>query len=490
MVLGCATLTLIGVWLNISGRSDILHETDPRLQTVFYGCRFASLLLMALAYRPVYRNAQGISILCGCLIVAGTVVRVVALQSGETPAHFFEMVLGNALCGLGYLPCNLMVYIALARALSLRQALLVVLAALLCKQQLPALALGLPPETHLWVLLGILSLLMASLVGFWNSEGAPGLHPARMATPSTGDARRYVVALGGISGFSLFVFGAVSGIGLAGGDGSSATHGAIMVPLGKLAALGVFVALSYLLVLRRIDRPLVGRFIPAFITLALSTALATTVNVLDIPTVTGIASAYFLGVYDFNQFLSWTLVVCACQQKSPVVVRSAVAIVVVYDGLATFAGPLAREAFAAYGPSLVSICGLVMAVLATAVFPFAMTRAAAKRSFDQSGSLFDLYFEAEIDELEHRTRFELATAMEQRCRYIAQDHGLTTRESEVLCLLCQGRSRLSVGEELAMAEGTVKTHIAHIYEKLKVGTREELMALAFAGSTANTEQTE
>lgn len=479
MALGCAALTLLGTWLNMAGRGGMFSQSSPaEAQTVFYACRLASLLVMALAYRWVYRRAPQVSLLCGCLIVLGTVVRLLVLQSNGSAAFSPQMQLvGNALCGLGYLPCIVLVYFGLAQALDLKTALLAVLVALICKQQLPSLVLGLPAATHPWALVGILLLLTATLVGFWDAWRPAGRRTCELAA----DARHYTVALGDIAGFSLFVFGAISGIGLVGADDSSATHGMILTPFGKLTALAIFVALSWFLIMRRIGRPLIGRFIPAFIALALSTALATLVGALDTPAVTGTVAAYLMGLYDFNQFLVWTLVVCVCQQRSPSVVRSAVAIVVVYDTLATFVGPLSLDAFSTYGSNLVSIFGLVIAIVATVVLPFAMARSASKKSQETDANPFELHLEAETDEYDYATRLALRDAMQERCSYVAERHGLTSRESEVFCLLCQGHSRAAIGEDLCMAEGTVKTHIAHIYEKMGVNTREALSALVFMG---------
>jgi DNA-binding NarL/FixJ family response regulator len=50
---------------------------------------------------------------------------------------------------------------------------------------------------------------------------------------------------------------------------------------------------------------------------------------------------------------------------------------------------------------------------------------------------------------------------------------LTGRESEVLTLLARGRSNRSIARELSIAEVTVRTHVSHILDKLKVSNRVE-----------------
>ena len=63
------------------------------------------------------------------------------------------------------------------------------------------------------------------------------------------------------------------------------------------------------------------------------------------------------------------------------------------------------------------------------------------------------------------------------CETIASARGLSPREGEVLLLLAQGRSRTFIQSELFLADGTVKTHIRHIYQKLDVHSKQELISL-------------
>lgn len=63
------------------------------------------------------------------------------------------------------------------------------------------------------------------------------------------------------------------------------------------------------------------------------------------------------------------------------------------------------------------------------------------------------------------------------CEAVAAERGLSPRESEVLLLLAQGRSRAFIQSELFLSDGTVKTHIRHIYQKLDVHSKQELISL-------------
>ena len=56
--------------------------------------------------------------------------------------------------------------------------------------------------------------------------------------------------------------------------------------------------------------------------------------------------------------------------------------------------------------------------------------------------------------------------------------GLSPREREVLSLLCQRLSDAEIGEALFISPRTASSHVAHIYDKLGVGSRREAAALA------------
>ena len=52
---------------------------------------------------------------------------------------------------------------------------------------------------------------------------------------------------------------------------------------------------------------------------------------------------------------------------------------------------------------------------------------------------------------------------------------LTPREQEVLDLLCQGTKPVYIARELNISLGTTNKHIAHIYDKLDVNSKQELL---------------
>lgn len=63
------------------------------------------------------------------------------------------------------------------------------------------------------------------------------------------------------------------------------------------------------------------------------------------------------------------------------------------------------------------------------------------------------------------------------CDRIAGEHGLTKREREVLHYLAQGYSLPYIRNELYIAQSTIDTHVRHIYQKLGIHSKEELITM-------------
>ena len=57
-----------------------------------------------------------------------------------------------------------------------------------------------------------------------------------------------------------------------------------------------------------------------------------------------------------------------------------------------------------------------------------------------------------------------------------ESSSLTAREYEIVMLLCMGTATSVIGKKLHISVSTVYKHIAHIYDKLQVSSRQELLA--------------
>jgi len=78
-----------------------------------------------------------------------------------------------------------------------------------------------------------------------------------------------------------------------------------------------------------------------------------------------------------------------------------------------------------------------------------------------------------IERRAHARAFEMLLRREAGAREVSKL--LTAREIEVLRLAASGLRNRAIGERLSISEGTVKTHLHSIYEKIHVRSRAELI---------------
>ena len=60
---------------------------------------------------------------------------------------------------------------------------------------------------------------------------------------------------------------------------------------------------------------------------------------------------------------------------------------------------------------------------------------------------------------------------------VREFYGLSAREAEVAELIARGNTVAHIAELLFVSENTVRTHVRHIYAKLAINSREELLAM-------------
>jgi len=102
---------------------------------------------------------------------------------------------------------------------------------------------------------------------------------------------------------------------------------------------------------------------------------------------------------------------------------------------------------------------------------------AGARGYLLKGTLPDGVLEAAIRKVHGGQRL-LAPEAAARLADRMTSPQLTPREVAVLELVARGKSNKEIGTMLSLAEGTVKTHLKRIYEKLGVSDRTEAALLA------------
>ncbi|OUO92146.1 helix-turn-helix transcriptional regulator [Gordonibacter sp. An230] len=64
---------------------------------------------------------------------------------------------------------------------------------------------------------------------------------------------------------------------------------------------------------------------------------------------------------------------------------------------------------------------------------------------------------------------------QDRCKEVADEYGLSPKETEIMVLFAKGRSSTRIQEELYLSRGTVTTHLRHIYQKMDVHSKQEFL---------------
>lgn len=155
-----------------------------------------------------------------------------------------------------------------------------------------------------------------------------------------------------------------------------------------------------------------------------------------------------------------------------------------------FAGNVSGKAvFAALGSSeyvLQLLCALGVLVLFCMVLFVGRTSATGESAHEVTGcepggiSGRDRIPSTSIEETGEAKGHSEESADEAAIQRLAERHGLTPRETEVLLRLGRGRSLPYIADQLFVTTGTVKTHTIHIYRKLGINSKQELIDMVEA----------
>lgn len=91
------------------------------------------------------------------------------------------------------------------------------------------------------------------------------------------------------------------------------------------------------------------------------------------------------------------------------------------------------------------------------------------------------FFVLREKDIEHMVNREEAlsskreVSLAELCAAFAKNYSLTQREQEVLLLLAKGRTLPYIANELCLSLSTVKTHVRHIYTKMEIRDRQDLL---------------
>lgn len=96
-------------------------------------------------------------------------------------------------------------------------------------------------------------------------------------------------------------------------------------------------------------------------------------------------------------------------------------------------------------------------------------------------SLFSDWGSHQADPSAVKDEFDGIPFLQMRIDSLSDAYGLTQRETDVLRRLAEKKPNAAIAAEMYIAPGTVKAHIQHIYQKMGIHTRKELMDLLGKG---------
>ena len=172
------------------------------------------------------------------------------------------------------------------------------------------------------------------------------------------------------------------------------------------------------------------------------------------------------GITNFGAFLFKIMIMiiafnfCQRYRTSPTLVFSLTRIAFSLDLLLGFGVFHAYRHFEPVFPDLLGIVSVVLGILVVATYSFVFT---------ERGNV-PIFVKVE-------SPLTPADSLEDRCKRLVRIGKLSKRETDVLRLIAKGRSTPRIQEELHVSMNTVNTHTSHIYQKLKVHSRQELLDL-------------
>lgn len=123
--------------------------------------------------------------------------------------------------------------------------------------------------------------------------------------------------------------------------------------------------------------------------------------------------------------------------------------------------------------SIALIAVLCLVMIAFLVLPETTVQAMLEKKGAKKEKGDESQKASEIPEPKHAQVPELTLG--EKCAIVAETHGLTPREQEVLGFLARGRTLSIIARDLHIAKNTARTHIEKIYQKTDIHKQQDLI---------------
>lgn len=497
-VIGALGLTAVVVWADLLGHGfgfsrSLFGVQEIANARIFFLMGYTiSALAAAVTTRLSKIQKAMLPILFPVVGFMGTWFFGLSYHQEIFPANALAIA-GLVCCGVGYFGISLLLYCELAKLHRISMALWSIAASLFLKTFLGDIAGTYASDTVQIMLATILpwiAFVCFVLMTKRESSASLGYYRAQGAGPIDKTDLCYLIVSVSV------VIAAIRGLGHLGLWGEGFLGSPLSSAAGYVVVLAVFLLFAYGGLIRNCDSRMLKRFQPAFLILMGGFLL----YVLQREVFGGDGGLFFsplyLAVELFGHLASWAFVFTAIRTTFDPIWR--------FQGISDFS-----YGIVAIGCALLlefsDVSTSVLAVAAAFVSMAVAVRPFGKRAFDEESNVHlssrefvqvDATSSSEMEQLlseeealdnikevsvaEETESLEVSDAASQLSkmhRRLGADRSLSSREMDVFLLLAQGRSRPFICQELYLADGTVKTHISHIYRKFGVHSRQELLTV-------------
>lgn len=469
-------LVSIGLWFNLVGYSEAFqglgaaNTSFEATRYAFYGGRIVVTALFVLLPLRFEKTCGAFSLVMPLVLCFGTLCYAVAFSQTVLSPVALGVVASSAL-GISYMWIDAMLYVAIARSLDFRYGLAVIALAQVAEQLsgvLASMVVSGPAQIVLCCLCALVPLAVLAM--------GKGRRAADTSMPLEGAAAHHFLLLVAMAGIAVVALGAVSSVGAWGKVriDYAPTADALALAQNGLACVVALICTGGALS-SSAGKPVSYRYQVAFLVLSCGLLFALCFDG-TLVSHSFAAASVLTGVEYFSHILFWVVIVQAIRDLEKPAFFIAGIGMLPYSVFALL-WILALDA-SVYTATILMFL-LACALIATAcihprlLYERGMGTLTRKRDLNEYGIEGEPFIPVE------RNGIAVLEAVEKRCALLGDQYGLTARETQVLSLLAQGRTKAIICQCLVLSEGTVKTHTAHIFSKMGVRSQQELIALLY-----------
>lgn len=482
VVLGTLGFSVVAIWSDLLGHSSGFALSTSSIQAlgnarIFFLVGFTATAAMSMFVRHIgVLQASFLRMFFPSVSCAGTLLFGLAYSQQFMSSEVLAIV-GLAICGVGYYGMAVSFFIELAKAQHFSTAVWVIAVSLFLKTALgDAIGFSVSESaqvtlTTLLPLVALVCLVCMRAVG--TDEYLLACQSKPLPKKSAQNliyffvsASVIVAALRGFSHLGLWGTGYL-------GPSISSLVGYLVVGL-------LLASFTYLALVRNSDNQMLKRYQPAFLVLISGFLVYIIVSQVDATTIKiEVLIDYFVSAELFGHLLLRSVVFTAIRTNVMAGWR--------IQGIGDTAYGITSIVWAILlQDAIVSVQLLIIIALffsmAAAVRPLnknpyetEMALSPSTGASSESGASSIVASAKSPETLGDQTDFSESITLFHR--YLAKKFSLSPRETEVFLLVAQGRSRPYISQTIYLSDGTVKTHIAHIYKKFNVSSRQELLTV-------------